>query len=307
MAVLERSDTAERVVLFARHLVGRSRLTHLRLAEPSVSAEHATLSWDGRGWELHDLDSRNGTTLDGRRLAPGERAPVSRGGVIGFGSAGPRFRLVDDAPPTALALPQDGGPPIVAEHDLLALPGADAPEVTAYRNAAGEWVLERDGAAERTADGREVSAGGRRFVLHLPDVVAPTWDAAAVAPALDHVALRLSVSRDEEFVSATVLIGARTIDLGARAHHALLLALARARLDEQRLEALLPETSQGWVYLDDLTRDLGLDEMHLNVAVYRCRQQVAGAGVAGAAGVIERRKPTRQLRLGVARVEVVML
>lgn len=307
MAALEHPETRARVVLLARHIVGRSRLSHLRLGEPSVSAEHAMLCWNGRGWELHDLGSRNGTTLDGRRLAPGERAPIACGAVVSFGTGGPRWRLVNDGAPAMLAMPQDGAPPIVAEHDLLALPDADQPEVTVYRDATGEWVLERDGAAERTADGREIPAGGRRFTLHLPDVVDSTWDAAAVVPSLDAVALRMSVSRDEEFVSAAVLAGGRTIDLGARAHHALLLALARARLGDGHPEAALPGTSQGWLYNDDLARDLGLDEMHLNVAVYRCRQQVAGAGVAGAAGIIERRKPTRQLRLGIARVEIVTL
>ncbi len=54
MAILENCDTQARSILLARHLVGRSLLAHLRLAEPNVSAEHAVLSWNGQRWELHD-------------------------------------------------------------------------------------------------------------------------------------------------------------------------------------------------------------------------------------------------------------
>ncbi|MDY7232973.1 FHA domain-containing protein [Hyalangium rubrum] len=312
MAILEHRGTRTRSVLLSRHLVGRSSLAHLRLNEPNVSGEHAVLSWDGRRWELHDLGSRNGTTLDGKRLGAGERVAVKRGAVLGFAGAGNLWELVDDSPPVALARPLDGGEPVCAEHELIALPDAEAPEVTVYRDAVGDWVVERDGDTERTADGREVSAGGRSFTLHLPDIVASTWDAESLAPSLERLGLRFSVSRDEEFIAVTVLAeGGRTIDLGARAHHALLLALARARLEDQREAAQAPkgsghpETRHGWLFLEDLAESLKLDEMHLNVAVYRCRQQLAGAGVTGAARLIERRKPTRQLRLGVSRLEIV--
>jgi hypothetical protein len=310
MAILERSETQLRAVLLSRHLVGRSSLAHLRLNEPNVSGEHAVLSWNGHQWELHDLGSRNGTTVDGRRLTPGERVVVTRGALIGFATSN-FWRLVDDGPPVALARPLDGGEPVCADHELIALPSADAPEVTVYRDAVGEWVVERDGETERTADGREVSAGGLRFTLHLPDVVASTWDAESMAPSLDRVRLRFNVSRDEEFIEVTVLTGGKSIELGARAHHAVLLALARARRQDQEeaskapAASRLPETSHGWLYLEELADSLRLDEPHLNVAVYRCRQQLAGAGVAGAAGIIERRKGTRQLRLGVSQFELV--
>ena len=311
MAILENSGTRARSVLLARHLVGRSSLAHLRLGEPNVSAEHAILSWNGQQWELHDLGSRNGTTLDGRRLGPGERATVARGALVGFGGTSNRWCLIDDGPPVPMARPADGSEPVCAQHELLALPSTEVPEVTVFRDAAGEWMIEREGGPERAMDGREVSAGGQRFTLHLPDVVAPTWEGEALAPSLEQLSLRFTVSRDEEFIEVMALALGRTLELGARAHHAVLLALARARRQDQQeasraqAPSRLPETSHGWLYLEDLAQSLRLDEPHLNVAVYRCRQQLASAGVIGAAGIIERRKPTRQLRLGVARFDIV--
>ncbi|APR75446.1 FHA domain protein [Minicystis rosea] len=305
MAILERRGTRVRCHLLSRHMVGRSSLAHLRLADPSVSAEHAIVSWNGREWEVYDLGSRNGTTVDGRRLSQGERAPMPRGAFVGFGSASNTWHLVDDGPPAVIARPADGSDAVVGEHDLLALPSADDPAVTIYRDAAGEWVLDRDGALERVSSGREVTAGDRRFTLHLPDVLAPTLEAAEAPLSLDCITLSFRVSRDEEYVELAAHAGARAVDLGARAHHALLLTLARARLRDDGID--LPESSRGWVYQEDLAKGLGQDEGHLNVTLFRCRQHLAAAGIAGAAGIVERRKPARQLRIGVGRIEIAMV
>ena len=95
-------------MLRARHLIGRSRLAHLRLHEPSISGEHAVLLWTGNTWDIHDLGSRNGTFVDGQRLEAGGRVGLRQGMTIGFGSAGGIWRLVDDGPPRALAVPVDG-------------------------------------------------------------------------------------------------------------------------------------------------------------------------------------------------------
>ncbi|APR80506.1 FHA domain protein [Minicystis rosea] len=288
--------------MFARHLVGRSSLAHLRIAELSVSAEHAVLSWNGRGWEVQDLGSRNGTSVDGRDLTPGERAPLSLGGVVAFGSAGGAFRLVDAGPPVVMALPEGGGEPVLGEDGMLALPSGDDPEITVYRDAAAEWILDHEGAVERVTSGRQVAVGGRRFALYLPELVAPTLDAAATPLSLAAVTLAFRVSRDEEHVELSARAGARAVDLGARAHHAVLLALSRARLGDA--QAGLAESSQGWVYQEEVAQALRIDEPHVNVAVYRSRRLLAAVGILGAAGIVERRRATRQIRIGVARIEI---
>jgi hypothetical protein len=300
MGALERVGSKLRVPLLPRHLIGRGALAHLRLADPGISAEHALVAWTGRRWEVHDLGSKNGTTVGGRRLQSGERAALEAGEVVAFGGAGPAFRLVDDRPPTVMALPVEGGEPIVGEHDMLVLPSAEQPEITVFRDAVLVWVIERDGGVERVAGGTTVEAGGGRYVLHLPDAVPTTVDDGERPLLLDGALLAFRVSRDEEFVALSLREGQRTVDLGARAHHAVLLALARARLRDEAV----PESSRGWMYQDDLARGLGLAEGHLHVLVHRIRQQLAAAGVLGAAAIIERRQTTRQIRCGVPRVEI---
>jgi hypothetical protein len=302
MAILALQPSGPAIHLLSRHLVGRSRSADLPLAEPLVSGEHATLHWTGSAWELHDLGSRNGTFVDGRRLAAGERVAVARGALIAFGDEQRRYCLVDDSPPTLLAVPADGGEPIAARDELIALPSEEVPEVVAYRDAAGEWVIERGGGAARLLDRTAVQAGGRALTLRVPELLAATWDGASAPLHLAALTLCFAVSRDEEYVQLVARAPHRAVDLGARAHHAVLLALARGRLADR--ERGTGEGAAGWMYHDELARQVALDEPHLNVAVFRCRRQFAEAGIGGAASVIERRRPTRELRIGVARIEI---
>jgi hypothetical protein len=136
----------------------------------------------------------------------------------------------------------------------------------------------------------------------LPEPLAPTWQAQDAAPTVDAVELRLQVSGDEEYVTAALAHGDRIIDLGNRAHHYLLLTLARARLRDR--ETGVSEGECGWVYQEELGRMLDMDDKHINVAIFRLRAQVGGCGVDDAGALIERRKPTRQLRLGVSRSRI---
>lgn len=310
MAILEQLETGARCVLLSRHLIGRSTTAHLRLDEPTISGEHATIRWNGAGWEILDLASRNGTRVDGRRLAPGEREALRRDAIVGFGTHGHGWRLIDDGPPSTMAVPADGGAPLQAENEFLALPGEDEPEVTVYRDRAGAWVIERSGSdAVPAVDGHELLAGGRRFVLHLADVIAVTWEGQSAPVNIHDATLCFAVTRDEEHVELALVANRRRVELGARAHFYLLLTLARARRDEAQAgePAGSDESGHGWLYQDDLADMLGIDLKHLNVVVYRCRRQLAAAGILNAADVIERRNATRQIRLGVGRIEIAVL
>ncbi|HEY3506126.1 MAG TPA: FtsK/SpoIIIE domain-containing protein [Actinocatenispora sp.] len=53
--------------------VGRSGRCDLRLTDPEVSRRHATLTADGDGFSVRDNGSRNGTAVDGRRVADAVR------------------------------------------------------------------------------------------------------------------------------------------------------------------------------------------------------------------------------------------
>jgi hypothetical protein len=84
---------AGREILFT---IGRDRDCDFVLADLTVSRRHARLERDGDGWLLADLDSTNGTRLNGWRVS--SPVPVRPGDQVSFGSAG---FLVADARPAA--------------------------------------------------------------------------------------------------------------------------------------------------------------------------------------------------------------
>ena len=130
----------------------------------------------------------------------------------------------------------------------------------------------------------------------LPD--APTIE-------LHTASLSFSVSRDEEYVHLRVLQGRLTLDLGARAHHYMLLTLARRRLADAAEGC--SDDACGWVSLEDVAHNPSMAPPRLNVHVWRLRKQLASGGVANAARIVERRGSTRQLRVGTGRIAIAVL
>jgi predicted component of type VI protein secretion system len=74
-------------------VVGRSPGCWIRIEEASVSREHARIAEEEGRWILVDLESSNGTSVNGRRV---QRAVLSGGDEIAFGRA--RLRFTVEAP-----------------------------------------------------------------------------------------------------------------------------------------------------------------------------------------------------------------
>jgi hypothetical protein len=70
--------------------VGRSRECDVVLGEETVSRFHAELRHDDDAWVVRDLDSTNGTWLNGSRV---REARVSRGDVLALGGLRVELRL----------------------------------------------------------------------------------------------------------------------------------------------------------------------------------------------------------------------
>lgn len=303
MATLRHPPTGREHPVAARLLVGRAPSCALRLDDPHVSGEHATLIWTGARWEVRDLGSRNGTFVDGQRVGPGEVVALAAGATVGFGHVDDPWVLLDAEPPGAFAEHTGSGRLRRARSGLLALPDDISPELVAYPDRNGRWILESaDGEVRPVVDGEIVTAGGAPWRLRVPDAQIGTA-AVDTGPHIDTITLRFAVSRDEEHVEITVLHRGQATPLEAREHGYTLLTLARARLED----ADLPPSEQGWIDRDRLLKMLGTDSNGLNVAIYRARGQLSKAGVEGAAGLVEVRRGARRLGLEVERLEVVAL
>ncbi len=286
--------------LSAQVVVGRASSCQVRVDAPYVSSEHAAIRWTGDAWEIRDLASRNGTWLGGHRLEPGQRARLAEGAAIVFGRPSEAWTLADAGPPVPGAV--CGAEQRWAEDGLLLLPDATSAEVCVYADGRGGWTAEAGDRLWKVADGGEITAGGRGWILQLPSVLSPTREAEGEDSArVGDLALAFHVSRDEEHIEITATAGGRTWRLPHRAHAYLLLTLARARLGA---EPTLPESEQGWLYHDELARGLGLPIGHFNMAVFRVRQQFKEAGIPGADALLERRRGSGQIRIAVGRVAV---
>lgn len=63
--------------------IGRVISNDIALNDSFLSSEHALLQWDGKTWLLEDLESTNGTRLNGREVV--QPAPLSYGDTIQLG------------------------------------------------------------------------------------------------------------------------------------------------------------------------------------------------------------------------------
>jgi pSer/pThr/pTyr-binding forkhead associated (FHA) protein len=78
--------------------IGRAGDNDLSLAEPSVSAQHCVIAKVGESWILRDLDSTNGTQVNGAKVREWSLSP---GDLIAIGSKRIIFRDLGDTPAPA--------------------------------------------------------------------------------------------------------------------------------------------------------------------------------------------------------------
>jgi len=304
MAVLRNSSSGQRTTVEAEHLVGRSPRSALAIAETYVSAQHAAIRWTGERWEVKDLGSRNGTFVGEVKVVPGEHHPLRAGSRLRFGHASQEWVLEDDGAPSVMVVPLGGGEGIVGESNLVAIPSTEEPLAAIYRGSSGQWLLERqDEPLAPIEDQDTFEVAGKIWRFCCPSVLFPTSSPTEQFQ-LSKLGLHFFVSRDEEHVEMRALTR-ESVSLGARNHNYLLLTLARMRLRD--LEQGIPETACGWVYQDELVKQLDITPNQLNVEVFRIRQQFASLNLQDSATVIERRPRARQMRIGVADLKVEIL
>lgn len=297
MARLQDSQ-GRQIVLRSNHLFGRSRAMHTVLASSDVSAQHAAISWGLQGWSARDLGSRNGTSLDGRPLGPGLAATVRRGAVLEFGGPHQRFTLVDDAPPAPLAIA--GERVIEGQPELLAIPSADEPLAVVMFDPDEGWVVSQDDRSRPALDDQEIRVAGVTWRLCIPEPLDRTTEARQRTQAAHSLSLRFRVSADEEYVELHVSLDGVAHALPAKAHHGVLLELARARLED----AAQPASEQGWLYLTDVMKMLRMNSNQLHVSLHRARKELEGIGLGDGHALIERRPTTRQIRLAADELRV---
>lgn len=285
--------TGKRIELAGRHRVGRDPWSDLVIADPAVSGSHALLLWDGQGWSVRDLGSRNGTVVDGAPIEVGAPVPLGSGARVTLG--GCELTLVDPGPPRPMITGPSG---TMLLDGALGVPGADG--VFVVPGDEGDWWID-DGVGRRPLCDRQVfEAAGQRWTAHLEGALPPTRE--------DRVAdggplLRFRVSLDEEHVDLWVRTPDASVAIPSRAHHYTLVTLARQVLADRA--AGIDDADVGWVATQTLCQQLRLQRGAVYTHLYRARKQLTEAGFPGLAErLVEHRTEATQLRLGLTRLEV---
>lgn len=314
MGTLRRQSDGTRVFLSAEHIVGRLSSCHLPLAAAFISSAHALVRWTGEAWEVRDLGSTNGTFVEGNRLDRGASVPVKRGEAIVFGEPSETWRLVDDRPPVAAAVPEDGGDPSFFSSGVIAIPSSDEPLATIYCEGQAHdpadpatelpdlsWALEHDEVKSPLVAGQRFQVAGRTWRFECPNGATVTRALGARPKRLADVVLSFEISQNQEYVSLKVKDSQAVHDLGTRACFYLAYVLYQERSREK--DSALP--AAGWLDVDAVMRKVKdyNSHSHLNVEIFRLRRLLYDAGVEDAASIIQRRRG--QLRFGAERAEVV--
>jgi hypothetical protein len=84
-------EAGERIPLLSTTSVGRDSANDIVLDDTFISSEHATVTWNGKGWVLSDSGSTNGTRLNGKDVR--RSVAMKPGDVVEFGQI--KFKMVE--------------------------------------------------------------------------------------------------------------------------------------------------------------------------------------------------------------------
>jgi hypothetical protein len=301
MGMLVHTETGQTRMLAERTMVGRASSCDIRLSATEVSSDHAALRWAQGQWMVVDLCSRNGTWVDGNRLSNAGSASLLPNSLLCFASPTEAWTLASDAPPQPFV--RGGDRDIEIVDGLLALPSADEPLLTIGLASDGTWFVEDDDGRRPTEDRDLHTLAGNRWRLYLPSHVPLTAVGTRTTSPIVDAQLVIRHDQTEEHVTAELVPqSGPPIDLGARAHHVLLLELARARLDDRKRG--IDPAEEGWIHREELSERLKLDVTHVNIMIHRLRRQLAELGIADGPNMIQRRARSGLLRLGPSQVQV---
>jgi pSer/pThr/pTyr-binding forkhead associated (FHA) protein len=282
------------------HTFGRrSGTVDTVLNYPYISKLHAIVEWCEPNWLLRDV-STNGIKLNHKIISIQKPMILNVGDTVDFGANEVSFKIKDLSPPTSLLINQSTPNEVIEMSQSVLLPNEGTPEFFLY------FCLDRKHwFVEDLIQGQEIGPyehndiiqmnqkQWRFFLIAQDDATAEIYINQA---SLEDVIFRFDLSQDEESANLTLITDGSTLELGERSHHYLLVHLLRYRI--------LNDYQAGWLDNHLLMKELGLEETHLNIQIFRARKQVATAlpNMTGHSKFIERRRGA--LRLGIRNFEI---
>lgn len=287
------------VALPCRAVIGRSSLADVVLSSQRASSEHATLSWSNGRWTLRDLNSSNGTTVNGRPLLTRDRASVTAGSKLCFGGDAEEWTLADAAAPQPAAVLL--GPQMYAfgERSLLVLGShgkeGDEPEASVFPDEQG-WSVDDGTEVRRYESGDILRLKSGYWRLLLPELGTGS-ETRTVGHELDLRQVVFSFElASNQVVSLVLTQGSNSVALQVRSCLNTLWELARVRLEQPSAG-----DEAGWINTMALAQKLKCSPEKVNVDVHRLRKLLQESGVHEAAQIVER-DDAKRVRIGTSKI-----
>jgi pSer/pThr/pTyr-binding forkhead associated (FHA) protein len=282
MAFLFDSSAETFFPLAPHHTFGRlATSVDTHIDKPYVSKLHAAIEWDGAHWRIKNL-GLNGTHINSQTLQQGESCALHVGDEIRFAEPNdPGFTVLDLTAPADMLWPLDTTnlphPIMLNRYHLL--PNEQAPELALFFQDQ-QWHLEpliqhQEQTSHKLQSGDLVQFNNSHWQLIRTQIYGPTEARVHLADSVSAFEFLFDLSLDEESTQLELQLEQTKIDLGVRSHHYLLLQLARHRAND--IARGIDHSSQGWVYADQLAAELGMDNTHMNIHIFRARKQIADA------------------------------
>ncbi|GAB2190375.1 FHA domain-containing protein [Sessilibacter sp. MAH1] len=269
--------------LRSHHTLGRrADIADTPIAGKEVSKIHASLEYLDSSWRIKDL-SMNGTWLNGNKLDTGRPEKIQSSDTFYFaGIQDDLWQLVDDSAPANKILVTNAPERSLILENYNLLPSEADPSYALYfDNSQQAWTLEKIHAddthqTEYLHHNSTFSVDGEMHQLFLCGTLQATQKLGFEPPTeAPQLTLTFDVSQDEENITLVINDGQQQFDLGERSHHEILLYLAREKLKHVAENYVVQE--QGWCRKTVISQEVGLEESHINILIFRARKQISEA------------------------------
>lgn len=303
MARLVNLKTGEYCYLKAYHTFGRkSTGIDTRVPAAEVSNIHAAIVWQADHWFIKDL-SRNGTWVSGVKLKKLINTQLKKGQQMYFASPDHCWLIEDISPPISLLYQCEKPQNFITLEPYTLLPNEEEPECALSINKGlSTWSLfdindatHEHEPSKKVELGDIVSFSNKQWQLFLPDDAMATKDLHDKSYPLNQFQLTFKVSMDEEHIELLASRDDEKFSFENKTHHYLLLHLARKMIKDFH-SGLSPEDC-GWLDNSLLSRELGLDNTHINILIFRIRKHFSKTLVAASnpENIIERRSGSTRI------------
>lgn len=277
MALIRCTASQNRFYVKDYHRFGRlTGSVDTLINSPAITKVHAVIEWEALRWQIRD-QSKNGTWLNNIKLKTGESYPLKVSDTISFCNTGDYiYRIEDISPPQSLLIPShcnDQTCKAVSLNNYNLLPDEESPSVALYfSELKQQWFIENINAQlapKPVFNGEQILIDQQNWQLQLYNRIDDTQ--LLEHHDIEQLRFHFEVSLDEEDTHLKLQTPDRTVDFQVRIHHYLTLHLARVKA--QHAQQGIDGASQGWMDMEVLSKEMGMDNNHLNILIHRARKQ----------------------------------